>query len=91
MPFVRGLVWDEWNVEHVARHGVAVEEVEQVCLSSPFVTKASSRTFRAIGQSWAGHYLTVILSSRGRGTYYTVTAREATQQERRLYLKNRGR
>ena len=27
---IRAVVWDDWNEEHIARHGVEVEEVEEV-------------------------------------------------------------
>jgi len=29
--FMRRLVWDVWNVGHIARHRVDPEEVEEVC------------------------------------------------------------
>ena len=28
---VNGLIWDEWNKEHIAKHGISPEEVEEVC------------------------------------------------------------
>jgi hypothetical protein len=31
MIFIRRLIWDAWNVAHIARHAVVPEEVEQVC------------------------------------------------------------
>jgi len=89
MSFVRDLVWDDWNVEHVGRHSVKPEEVEEVSFSEPFITRARGRTLRAIGQTQAGRYLTVILAPRGRGSYYPVTAREASEGEQRLYRKRR--
>lgn len=90
MFFIGNLVWDEWNAEHVAQHDVKVEEVEETCFSRPFVTRARGRTFRAIGQTAVGRYWTVILAPRGKGSYYPVTAREATEGERRLYRKQKG-
>lgn len=30
---IRKLIWDEWNIEHIARHHVSPEEVEQICKS----------------------------------------------------------
>lgn len=31
MVVVKGLVWDEWNKEHIAKHNISVYEVEEVC------------------------------------------------------------
>ena len=31
MPDVGRLIWDPWNIGHIARHDVTPEEVEQVC------------------------------------------------------------
>ena len=32
---INALIWDEWNKEHIARHGVTPEEVEEVCHRNP--------------------------------------------------------
>lgn len=90
MSFARELIWDEWNVEHIGRHGLDPREVEEMCFSRPHITRARRNTFRAIGQMAAGRYITAILVPRERGTYYPVTARDATEQERRLYRKGKG-
>lgn len=26
---IRNLIWDEWNVEHTAKHGVSQEEIRE--------------------------------------------------------------
>ena len=31
MIYVRQLIWDPWNVPHIARHGITPEEAEEVC------------------------------------------------------------
>lgn len=31
MVVVQGLVWDDRNKEHLYRHGITIEEVEEVC------------------------------------------------------------
>ncbi len=28
---IKNPIWDEWNIEHIARPGVKPEEVEQAC------------------------------------------------------------
>jgi len=93
MLYVQELLFDDWNEDHVAQHSVIPEEVEEVCLGAPFVSKTRGGRLRVIGQTEAGRYLTIILVPRGGGVYYPITARDATKAERRLYRrqKERGR
>ncbi len=89
MLYVNEVLFDEWNEEHIAHHHVAPEEVEEVCLANPFVSKTREGRLRVIGQTEAGRYLTVILVHRGRGSYYPISARDATDAERRLYARQK--
>ena len=90
MLYVRELLFDEWNEDHIAQHSVIPEEAEEVCLGDPFVSRTRQRRLRIIGQTEAGRYLTIILAPRGRGVYYPITARDATAAERRLYHRKKG-
>ncbi len=91
MLYVQELLFDDWNEDHIARHSVIPEEVEEVCQGDLFVSRTRERRLRVIGQTEAGRYLTVILAPRGRGVYYPITARDATAAERRLYHRQKGR
>ncbi len=55
------IVWPEDRVEHIARHGVTPEEVEQVCFGKPLVRRAKSEgenpVYYVQGQTEAGRYL----------------------------------
>ena len=75
--------------EHIARHGVTVEEVEEVVFGNPFSTRTRQGRYGLIGQTEAGRYLTVILAPRGHGVYGLVTARDATLSERRRFQQHR--
>ena len=79
------LIVEPGREEHIAQHGVSVAEVEEVVFGTPLVNRVRERRYGLIGQTEAGRYLTVILAPRGRGVYGLVTAREATQAERRRY------
>lgn len=91
MIYVRRLIWDDWNVEHIAHHAVKLEEVEEVCHSDPVVRRTRDGRFLVIGRTDAGEFLTVILDPEGNGVYYPVTARPASDVERRYYQKQKGR
>ena len=90
MLYIRELLFDDWNEDHIAQHPMAPDEVEQVCLDDPFVSRTREGRLRVIGQTDAGRYLTVILALRGRGMYYPITARDATVAERQLYHRQKG-
>ena len=89
------VVWTDAAIEHIARHGVGPEEVEEVIASGPLWRKG--RTHRltgrsstyALGRTEAGRYLFVVLSLFGRGRARCVTAREMDARARRFYDRHR--
>ena len=89
---IRELVWDDRNEAHIAAHDVRRVEVVEVCFSQRSLgTKLRARRYRVIGQSEAGRYLAVFLDASGSGRFYAVTARGATESERRRLQRWRGR
>jgi hypothetical protein len=82
------IAWDDRSVDHIARHDVTQDEVEQVIASTMFITRGRDDTYRAIGQTFGGRYLTVIVAPRGGGVFYVVTARDADPIERRAYHRH---
>ncbi len=91
MIFVRRLVWDSWNVAHIARHEVTPDEVEEVCHGEYIVRQTYDDRLLLIGPTLSGRILVVILGPTEKvGIYYPVTARPASRKERGLY-KNESR
>jgi len=86
MVVVRCLVWDTWNVPHIARHQVTPSEVEEVP-KQKHLTRSSKKDRLAItGPTFAGRMLTIIMAPKEEaGVFFPVTARQASQKERRLY------
>ncbi|MGZ3616823.1 MAG: hypothetical protein ACXWOL_08090 [Ktedonobacteraceae bacterium] len=82
------LVIEPGREEHIARHQVSVEEVEEVIFGVPFIRKAKLGRYHIIGQTEAGRYLTVFVAPRGRGVDGLVTARDSDDAERRAYLRH---
>jgi uncharacterized DUF497 family protein len=86
MLSVRRLIWDAWNVAHIARHDVIPEEVEEVCHDEPMTSETYKGRLRVVGLTQSGRILTVILApTPDAGVYYPVTARPADRKERRTY------
>lgn len=39
---IRKLIWPAERIDHIARHGIIPEEVEEVCFGRSFVQRAKS-------------------------------------------------
>jgi uncharacterized DUF497 family protein len=91
MLAIRRLIWDSWNIAHIARHHVIPEEVEAVCHGAPMFSATYKGRLRVVGPTPTGRMLTVILGpTEEAGVYYPITARPADRKERRLYAQARG-
>lgn len=84
---IRKLVWDEWNIDHIAKHNVEPEEVEEACKSKNLFNKWKNKTYRVIGQTEDGRYLTIFLAPRIGQSYYPVTARDSTEKEKKAFRR----
>lgn len=84
--------WDASNESHVARHGIAPSEVEEVLRSVPVQAGSDDRggetRFRAIGETAAGRVLVVVYVER-QGAIRPVTAFPANRQLRKWYAEER--
>lgn len=85
MVRIRQLLWDDWNVAHIARHEATPEDVEAVCHGPHIAYTTYARRLLLIGPAREGQLLTVVLAPKQADTYYPVTARPASRKERRWY------
>ncbi|MBI2049675.1 BrnT family toxin [Candidatus Roizmanbacteria bacterium] len=93
MLTVRKLIWDAWNISHIARHHVTPDEVETICHRDPLILRGQQKNrLVLIGSTEEERILAVILELKGRGTYYPITAYPADKKDIALYnrLKNKG-
>ena len=85
------ICWTEEAEEHISRHGVAPDEVEDVLYSRPRHTvRGRENTTLVYGQTADGRRLLVVLAEAMDGCWYVATARDLTSNERRL-LDRKGR
>jgi hypothetical protein len=84
--------WNEWNFDHIARHGVAPDEAEYVVThpSRGFPRYDGEGKYRAWGQSPAGRYLQVLYIFSPPGVVYVIHARPLTDTEKRR-LRRKGK
>ncbi len=82
-------IWPEERIDHIARHGVVPEEVEEVCFDHPLVLRAKAEgvnpVYYVLGQTAAGRYLFCVVIQFPDGNGYPVTARPMTDKEKRRY------
>jgi uncharacterized DUF497 family protein len=86
---IRELIWDDNNIEHIARHNIYPSEVEDVCFENPVVQRSGKGRKALYGQTSAGRYLLIILGERGNGIFRPITARDMNDTERRYYRERR--
>ncbi|HEX9002062.1 MAG TPA: BrnT family toxin [Blastocatellia bacterium] len=86
---IHRLIWPEERIDHIARHGVTPEEVEEVCFTNPLVLRAKAEglnpVYYVLGQTDAGQYLFCVVIQFPDGNGYPVTARPMTDKEKRRY------
>ncbi|OGM30795.1 hypothetical protein A2630_00375 [Candidatus Woesebacteria bacterium RIFCSPHIGHO2_01_FULL_44_10] len=87
---VNCLIWDKWNVVHIARHEVTPDEVEEICQGDHISEKGYSGRLRLVGYTQKGRALGVVLVPKGDDIFYPVTARPASRKERKKYLGTKG-
>jgi hypothetical protein len=80
---IAALVWDEWNLKHIARHEVDSTEVREVCESEVEVRVSYRKRLLLLGKTKQGRRLLVVLSPEDRkrkpylkGEFYVITAFE---------------
>ena len=54
---VKGLIWDEWNREHIVKHDVTVAEVEEACHAKIEISDSYRKRILVIGKQRRKGYL----------------------------------
>jgi uncharacterized DUF497 family protein len=92
---IHNLIWPPERIDHIARHGVTPQEVEEVCFGRPFVLRGKSEgmnpVYYVLGRTRAGRYLFSAIIRFPDGNGYPVTAREMTAKEKRRFRKRKKR
>lgn len=84
------LVWDNWNKQHIKKHGFTIEEIETVISNIVAHRMGHSRKIVIIGRS--GKRLIAMILGREEGNkYYVTTARDADRKERKLVYEKENK
>lgn len=88
---IRRLDWDEYRIDHIARHNVEPDEVWEVCQDPVHLARREGQDrYRLYGQTADGRYLFVVLESVASGVYKPITARDMTEGEKQSFRRLRG-
>lgn len=91
MLLIRKLIWDAWNIQHIARHQVEPSEIEAVCYSNPLILQGQQKgRLVLLGKTDEERVLGVVLEPKGQGKYYPLTAYNADEHDIALYYRLRG-
>ena len=89
------ILWSDADIEHIARHGVSPDEVEEVVALRPVWRRGrrhpvtGRKSLYALGQTEAGRFLFVVLSPRGRSRARCITAMDMDSATRAFYMRHR--
>lgn len=79
--------WDDANIEHLLKHSVVSDEVEESCVNKPYIRKTAEGRYLVYGVTDDGRYLFIVGTNKGRGVFRTITARDMTEREKSLYKR----
>lgn len=91
-PRIDELEWDEWNLEHIRKHDVTVDEVAEAT-GGPAIYRGSYKNrVMVTGPTSTGRMVTVVLGEtpHTRHHWYVFSARPASRAERGEYADRKG-
>lgn len=81
------LIWTEGNISHIAKHNVTVGEVEEAIRDRYAIVLKQRSRYAIIGSAW-GRILFIVVEKID-DFYYVVTARDASEKEKRRYKRKK--
>ncbi len=88
--YISRLDWDNYRIEHIARHIVEPDEVWEVCEDLLHLARRQGRNrYRLYGQTANGRYLFVVLEHIKGTVYKPITARDMTDREKQNFRRLR--
>jgi uncharacterized DUF497 family protein len=88
---IHKFIWPANRIDHIARHGVQPEEVEEACFGRALVQRAKSHgknpVYYVLGQTSSGRHLFCVVIQFPDGKGFPVTARPMTPREQARYQR----
>lgn len=83
--------WNDWNIEHVAKHGIDTDEAEQVVAQAraPYPLSRSDDKYLVWGPGRADRLLQVVFVLDDDWTVFVIHARQLTNAEKQRFRRRR--
>ena len=80
--------WNEWNLDHVSKHGVTPDEAEYVVHNArrPYPQRRDADKWLVWGRGYGARFLQVIFVE-DEDEVYIIHARPLTEKEKRRYRR----
>ena len=95
---INRIIWKDQFVEKLeTKHGVSIEEAEEVLSSKPHIRKVAKgnikgeNVYAAFGQTVGGRYLVIFYIRKLIGAILPISARDMDDGERKYYGKQKER
>ncbi len=93
MKTISSIKWTDKSIEHVARHMLGPEEVEEVCFNEeeiPLIRPGRENLHYVFGKTYSGRFLFVVVRFMRQGEVRAITGRDMNEWEK-TYFKTRGK
>jgi len=93
MRIISSIKWKEESIEHIARHLISPQEVEEVCFNvndAPFIRSGRENMHYVFGKTNSGRFLFIVVRFIRNGEVRVITARDMNTWEKK-YFKKRGK
>jgi uncharacterized DUF497 family protein len=93
MKVIGHIKWTDESLEHIARHAVSPQEVEEVCFNeydAPFIRSGRETLHYVFGKTYSRRFLFVVVRFIRQGEIRVITARDMNAWEKN-YFRKRGK
>lgn len=93
MKNITSIRWTDKGIDHIARHGIRPQEVEEVCFNEddiPLIRSGREDLHYVFGRTYSGRFLFVGVRFIRQGEVRVITARDMNEWEK-TYFKTRGK
>ena len=84
--------WIEWNIDHIAEHGVTQDEAEFAVENAkpPYPEARDDDKWRVVGRSRVGRFIQVVYLLDEDETVFVIHSRPLTDKEKRRLRRRTG-
>jgi len=90
MKTVSSIKWTEPSIDHIAKHAVSADEVEEGCFNEeepPFIRSGSGNLHYIFGKSYSGRFLFIVVRFVRQGEIGVIAARDMNEWEKEYFKR----